>query len=72
MAVHIMIIALGRLAAGIDGAGEGSGSEKDSRKERSCETHIEDVAGADGKWLLKSAPKEIRKQGNREIGNREK
>jgi len=45
MGIHIMVVALRRLAASIDGAGEGGGSEKDSRKERSCETHIDDVAG---------------------------
>ena len=44
MAIHVMAVALGRVAASIDGAGEGGGSEKDSRNERSCETHIEDVA----------------------------
>jgi hypothetical protein len=43
--VHVMVSALRRLATSNDGAGEGGGSEKDSRKERSCETHIEDVAG---------------------------
>ena len=32
-------------AASIDGAGKSGASEKESRKERSCETHIEGVAG---------------------------
>jgi len=45
MAVHIMTIALGCLAASDDRAGESGGSEKGSRKERSCETHVEDVDG---------------------------
>jgi len=45
MAIHIMILALRCLAASDDRAGESGGSEKDSRKERSCEMHIDNVAG---------------------------
>jgi hypothetical protein len=49
MLIHIMIVALRCLAASDDRTGESGGSEKDSRKERSCEAHIEDVAGLDGR-----------------------
>ncbi len=61
MFIHIVIIAVMVLVAGDDGAGEGGGSEKGRRKERSCETHIEDCCGAEGREWLKSVPKEIRK-----------
>lgn len=45
MGIHVMAVAMGRPAASFDGPGEGGGSEKDSRKERSCEMHIDNVAG---------------------------
>jgi hypothetical protein len=45
MVIHVMVVALGCLATSIDGAGKSGGSEKGSREERSCETHIEDVDG---------------------------
>jgi hypothetical protein len=43
MVIHVMAIALFCAAASDDRTGESSGSEKGSRKERSCETHVENV-----------------------------
>lgn len=45
MAIHVMVIALFCLAASDDRTGDSGGSEKGSREERSCETHVENVVG---------------------------